>query len=50
MRNACATEIAWGKFRVIMMVADELATIWRQDICNHHDDVGRSVRLRSPPT
>ena len=31
-----------------MSVADDLASIFRQDICNHHNDEDRLVRLRSP--
>ena len=32
--------------RVCTMVADGLVFIWRQDTCNHRDDVGWPVRLR----
>ena len=33
-----------------MVVADGLAPIWRQAICNHHDGIGLSGHLRSIPT
>ena len=29
--------------RVSMVAADALAPIWRQGICNYHDDAGMSV-------
>ena len=32
---------------VSMVVADGLAPIWHQDICNHPDDMGQSVYLKS---
>ena len=35
--------------RVIMVVADGLAPTWRQDICNHHDDVAWSAYIRRAP-
>ena len=30
-------------YKIIMMVADDLVPIWRQGICNHGGDVGRSA-------
>ena len=29
-----------------MIVADGLVLIWRQDVCNNHDDVGWSAHMR----
>ena len=37
-----------GKLRVNMVVADGLAPIWRQDICNYHDTIGRSLPFNNP--
>ena len=28
-----------------MVVADDLAPIWRQGICNHHDDIDQSMHV-----
>ena len=41
--------ISWGKYQLSMVVADGLAPIWCQDICNHHGDVGQLVQQRSLP-
>ena len=35
--------IVYGSY---MVIADGPATIWRQNIYNQYDDIGRSVRLR----
>ena len=33
-----------------MVVADALMSIWNQGICNHHNEAGRFVYVRSIPT
>ena len=33
--------------RVSMVVADDMVRIWRQDICNHRDDIARTAYVRS---
>ena len=37
--------IFFNHWRVSSMVADDLAPIWWQNICNHHEDVAQSVHL-----
>ena len=37
-------------WRVSMVVADGPMPIMQHVICNHHDDIGRPVRLTSPQT
>ena len=37
--------IFFNHWSVSTMVVDALAPTWRQDICNHHGDPGRLVRL-----
>ena len=46
----CVIWVVWiilssSRRRVRMFVADGLVPIWRQDICNHHDDIGWVMRL-----
>ena len=40
--SPCHGDNLWSS--IIMVVADGLQPIWRQVICNHHDDVNWSVR------
>ena len=42
----CQGDILHGQFWVCVVVADDLAPIRRQNICNHHDVIGKSMCLR----
>ena len=41
------SETQYNHNQISMVVADGLAPIWRQGICNHSDGVAQSVRIKS---